>query len=241
MLILVLSIAGSLLPNILLASHVSSPSVTSVSLLAMDTDQMLQAKNGGVTNMFNPLHSSIETKPSKVVKKLTPKKVITPKGVDFRPAKLEKTTTQEVSKTLEEFKSLKKLTLPHVVKARWYNRKTDRTRLANEVEIKNYVGTMKQNSLIKDFLLKKIKITDRVEPKSIQNIEADQQLARSIKQLPVHKAVKYRWYIWEIDREKIATELGIKQYVGTREQNLLIKKYLQERITMKERWSNTKQ
>jgi len=166
--------------------------------------------------------------------KVAPVKVITPVVV-------EKTETKVISKTLAEFTSLKKATLPHTVTARWYNRKTDRTRLANEVGIKNYVGTMKQNSLIKNFLLNKIKITDREMPKSIQNREADKQLSKTINQLPVHKAVKYRWYIWEIDREKIATELGIKQYVGTREQNLLIKKYLQERILVKERWSNTKQ
>lgn len=179
--------------------------------------------------MLKPLKVKLTRAP-----KVTTAEVITTKVAD-------QTETKVIKKTLEEFKSLKKATLPHTVTARWYNRKTDRTRLANEVGIKNYVGTMKQNSLIKDFLLKKIKITDRVEPTSIQNIETDQQLAWSINQLPVHKAVKYRWYIWEIDREKIATELGIKQYVGTREQNLLIKKYLQEKILVKERWSNTKQ
>ena len=165
--------------------------------------------------------------------KVAPVKVITTQVVD-------QTKTEVISKTLEEFKSLKKATLPHTVTARWYNRKTDRTRLANEVGIKNYAGTMKQNSLIKTFLLNKIKITDRVAPKSVQNIDADEQLAKSIEKLPVHKAVKYRGYIWDIDREKIANELGIKQYVGTREQNLLIKKYLQTKTTIKKVKRNTR-
>ena len=223
--ILVLSIAGSLLPNILLASHVSVP-VTNVSLLAMDTDQVLQAKNWGVTNMLKP----VKMKLSKA--KVTPVKVITPV--------VDQTETKVIKKTLTEFKSLKKATLPHTVTARWYNRKTDRTRLANEVGIKNYVGTMKQNSLIKIFLLNKIKITDRETPKSVQTIEADTQLAKTINQLPVHKAVKYRGYIWDIDRERIANELGIKQYVGTREQNLLIKKYLQSKVTIKKKVRSNK-
>lgn len=221
--ILVLSIAGSLLPHISFAGHVSAP-VSNVSLLAMNTDQVLQAKNWGVTNMLKPVKMKLARGSSRI----TPPKVIATPVVN-------KTETKVIKKTLEEFKSLKKATLPHMVKAWWYNRKTDRTRLANEVGIKNYVGTMKQNSLIKTFLLNKIKITDREAPKSVQNIEADQQLSKSINKLPVHKAVKYRGYIWEIDREKIASELGIKQYVGTREQNLLIKKYLQQKISVKKK------
>jgi len=163
--------------------------------------------------------------------KITPPKVITTAVVD-------KTETKVIKKTLEEFKSLKKATLPHTVTAWWYNRKTDRTRLADEVSIKNYVGTLKQNTLIKNFLLNKIKITDRVTPKSVQDIEADTQLAWSINQLPVHKAVQYRWYIWEVDRERIAEELGIKQYIGSREQNLLIKTYLQTKVKIKTPKSN---
>jgi len=163
--------------------------------------------------------------------KITPPKVITTAVVD-------KTETKVIKKTLEEFKSLKKATLPHTVTAWWYNRKTDRTRLADEVGIKNYVGTLKQNTLIKNFLLNKIKITDRVTPKSVQDIEADTQLAWSINQLPVHKAVQYRWYIWEVDRERIAEELGIKQYIGSREQNLLIKAYLQTKVKIKTPKSN---
>lgn len=164
-----------------------------------------------------------------------PVKVILTTVVDLNPAKLDMTKTETVKKTLEEFKSLKKATLPHMVKAWWYNRKTDRTRLADEVGIKNYVGTLKQNTLIKNFLLSKIKITDREAPKSVQIIEADTQLAQSIDQIPVYQEVKYRGYIWEVDREKIAEELGIKQYIGSREQNLLIKKYLQTKIVKKVR------
>jgi hypothetical protein len=98
---------------------------------------------------------------------------------------------------------------------------------------------MKQNSLIKNFLLNKIQITDRKAPESVSEISVDAKTFKSINQLPVHKAVKYRGYIWEIDREKIASELGIKQYVGSREQNLLIKKHFQKKAIKKIKRSST--
>lgn len=213
--ILVFSVVGSLLPNILLAGHVSVSHVHSVSLLAMDTDQMVQEKNGGITSLF----------------KTTPtitKKVVTPKVVA-------KTTTKEITKTLEETKALKKAKLPQMVQARWYDWKSDRAKLANEIGIPHYVGTLEQNMKIKNFLLSKIKIAERGRKFATPDIEKTSQEINAINKLPLHKQMKYRWYVWEVDREKLANEVGIVKYVGSKEQNLLIKKHLSQKIKVKKK------
>lgn len=191
LLILVLSIVWSLLPNIILAENVHVPNTNSVSLLALDTISV---------------------------------------GV---PKTVEQTHTKELTTSLEEAKTLKKATLPNMVKAWWYNWKTDRKKLANEVWIQNYVGTMRQNSLIKNFLLSKVQIQERGKNFKTPDIRTTQKNIKAFDTLPIHKTVKFRGYLWEVDREKIANEVGIKNYIGSKKQNLLIKKYLRKKVSLK--------
>jgi hypothetical protein len=140
---------------------------------------------------------------------------------------------KEITITTGEFKSLKKTKLQDMVSRRWYNWKTDRKILAKIIWIKNYVGTVKQNSQIKNYLLSKVKFENKTDT-TTQTITKTHKQSKEMEKLPIFLFVRSRWYVWEVDKSKLAQEAGITtKYVGTRDQNLLIKKYLRSKILIK--------
>ncbi len=211
--ILVLSIVWSLMPSAIVAWHTDVPRPDSVSLLVMDTS------NSRWKNLQEKASESLEKVPE--LKILINKQWKNIEDIEQTP---------EISKTLEQFQTLKKQNLPNLVKEWWYEWKTDRIKLANELWIDNYIGSMEQNTLIQNYLLSKIKIIDRVVPEITPDIIKTKQQIKEMEKQPLFVYAKSRWYIREIDRNKLANEVGIVNYKGNREQNLLIKKYLRNKL-----------